>query len=61
MSTETGIAMPLKLKGDRAAAAFLGCHRMTIRKLRLRGEIPFMKVGRAYFYDSAELWRKFHN
>jgi len=59
--TEKGISMPIRLKGDKAAAGFLGCHYMTIRKLRKQGKISFIKIGRAFFYDPRELYQLFHH
>ena len=57
---ETGQSLPIRLKGDKAAANFLGCHYQTIRKLRREGKISFIKIGRAYFYDPRELYELFH-
>jgi len=48
-------AEPIRLYGDRAGAAYLGCSIMTIQKLRKRGSVPFYRTGRKVFYLSNEL------
>lgn len=46
MSRARVLADPLDVLDIRAAAAFLGTHAQTIRKLARRGAIPAFKVGR---------------
>lgn len=44
-----------RLYGDRAAAEHIGCTVQTVIALRKRGEIPFYKYGRKYYYKSDEI------
>ena len=62
LEPQTVSVMPVKrLKGDAAAAQFLGCHAKTITKLRKQGKVAFLAIGRAYFYDPAELVATFYH
>ena len=58
---------PIKLIGDKAAAAYLGCSKLTVSNLRKAGTIPFYRYGRKNYFWSNELdqelkvsARKFH-
>ena len=58
---ENNLSLPIRLKGDKMAANFLGCHYQTVRKLRRDGKISYIRIGRAYFYDPRELYQLFHH
>ena len=44
-----------RLIGDKEAAAYLGCSKMTIGNLRKRGTISYYRYGRKLYYLSNEL------
>jgi excisionase family DNA binding protein len=44
-----------RLYGDKAAANHIGCTVQTIIAMRKRGEIPFYRYGRKYFYKANEI------
>lgn len=44
-----------RLIGDKEAAAYLGCSKMTVGNLRKRGAISYYRYGRKLYYLSNEL------
>lgn len=45
----------IRLYGDKAAAAYLGCSVVTVQNLRRAGAIPFYRTGRKLYYVTSEL------
>ena len=46
---------PHRLKGDKAAAEYLGCTPLTVFKLRKSLDIPHHRYGRKFYYITTEL------
>ena len=46
---------PIRLTGDKAAAAYLHCSVVSVQNLRNSGAIPFYRMGRKVYYLSTEL------
>jgi len=67
LATNTPTAEPIRLYGDKAAAQYLGCAKLTVQNLRKSGVLPFYRLGRKVYFISSELdatlkvsARKFH-
>ena len=46
---------PIRLYGDKSAAEYLGCAKLTVQNLRKSGVLPFYRLGRKVYFISSEL------